>query len=376
MVNPLRTNRSRRALSLPAHVLVMVAGGLALLAAVLWLLTSDATSPLSDAPTDQTVLEVVRLAFYAVAGIGGVIALTVAYRRQRMSEAEIDREDAKLFNERFAAAAEQLASERAANRLAGVYAMAALADEWDSGRQTCVNVLCAYMRMPYEPPPRRVEREAVGLEPFREVLEERLVRKTVLAVIGGRLRALPVEGRTWHWCDFDFTGATFDEGNLRGAVFNGRAVFAYARFPISRFNLNGTRFNGPVSFSEAHFSGATVSFEMSQFHSDADFTDISVTGGRVSFAYASFHRSRAHFENAVFAGGAVPFARCRFTAGTELRFVGASFSGAEVSFTGIEFAGASLTFERPAAWTRPPIFDAFPEGTPPNLLLPSIDPKG
>jgi hypothetical protein len=84
-----------------------------------------------------------------------VIALTVAYRRQRLSEIEVDREDAKLYNERFAAAADQLSSERAANRLAGVYAMAVLADEWGPGRQTCVNVLCAYLRMPYEQPPRR-----------------------------------------------------------------------------------------------------------------------------------------------------------------------------------------------------------------------------
>jgi hypothetical protein len=27
--------------------------------------------------------------------------------------------------------------------------MASLADEWEAGQQTCIDVLCAYMRMPY-----------------------------------------------------------------------------------------------------------------------------------------------------------------------------------------------------------------------------------
>jgi hypothetical protein len=32
-----------------------------------------------------------------------------------------------------------------------VYALAGLADDWPENRQTCVDVLCAYLRMPYEP---------------------------------------------------------------------------------------------------------------------------------------------------------------------------------------------------------------------------------
>ena len=63
------------------------------------------------------------------------------------------REDTKLSNERFGKAAEQLASEQYAVKLAGVYAMATLADDWDDGRQTCVNVLCANLRRGYTPEP-------------------------------------------------------------------------------------------------------------------------------------------------------------------------------------------------------------------------------
>ena len=31
--------------------------------------------------------------------------------------------------------------------------MAGLADDWPDHRQMCVDVLCAYLRMPYEPEP-------------------------------------------------------------------------------------------------------------------------------------------------------------------------------------------------------------------------------
>jgi hypothetical protein len=58
----------------------------------------------------------------------------------------------RTLNERFATAAGQLGSDKPpAVRLAGVYAMAGLADDWEENRQTCVDVLCAYLRMPYEP---------------------------------------------------------------------------------------------------------------------------------------------------------------------------------------------------------------------------------
>ena len=60
----------------------------------------------------------------------------------------------RTLNERFATAADKLGSDKPpAVRLAGVYAMAGLADDWPENRQTCVDVLCAYLRLPYEPDP-------------------------------------------------------------------------------------------------------------------------------------------------------------------------------------------------------------------------------
>jgi hypothetical protein len=77
----------------------------------------------------------------------------------------------RTLNERFATAAEQLGSDKPAVRLAGVYAMAVLADDWEKNRQACVDVLCAYLRMPYQPDPGRnaPEPEQLAFRTSREV---------------------------------------------------------------------------------------------------------------------------------------------------------------------------------------------------------------
>lgn len=66
------------------------------------------------------------------------MALVTAYRRQRVAELAHaldargeDREETKAFNERFATVAGQLGDDSPQVRLAGVYAMAGLADDWE-----------------------------------------------------------------------------------------------------------------------------------------------------------------------------------------------------------------------------------------------------
>jgi hypothetical protein len=54
------------------------------------------------------------------------------------------------FDSSFARAAEMLSiGSRATLRLAGAYALARLADDRQENRQICVDVLCAYIRLPY-----------------------------------------------------------------------------------------------------------------------------------------------------------------------------------------------------------------------------------
>ena len=92
----------------------------------------------------------------------------------------------RTLNERFATAAGKLGDDKPpAVRLAGVYAMAGLADDWEENRQTCVDVLCGYLRLPYEPDPGdgAAGRERLDFQASREV------RHTVIRVITAHLKA-------------------------------------------------------------------------------------------------------------------------------------------------------------------------------------------
>ena len=131
----------------------------------------------------------------------------------------------RTLNERFATAAEQLGSDKPAVRLAGVYAMAGLADDWQENRQTCVDVLCAYLRMPYEPDPgdESPEPQRLAFQAIREV------RHTVIRVITAHLKK--DAAISWQGLNFDFTGVVFDGGDFSFAEFSGGRV-SFERRPV------------------------------------------------------------------------------------------------------------------------------------------------
>ncbi|CAL9329537.1 hypothetical protein [Streptomyces sp. enrichment culture] len=102
-----------------------------------------------------TLFDLVKLSFGVVAGAGALVALVVAYRRQRVDEAGAHREATRLHTERFSVAVDKLGSDSPAVRLGGVHALAGLADDAPDGslRQTCIDVLCACLSFPSTPTP-------------------------------------------------------------------------------------------------------------------------------------------------------------------------------------------------------------------------------
>jgi len=161
----------------------------------------------------------------------------------------------RTLNERFATAAEELGSDKPAVRLAGVYAMAGLADDREENRQTCVDVLCAYLRMPYEPDPGQdaAESQRLAFQASREV------RHTVIRVITAHLKNDAAE--SWQGLDFDFQGVVFDGGVFSDAQFSGGTVnFRSAEFSGGTVNFSGIRFRQGRVFDGAEFSGGTVDF--------------------------------------------------------------------------------------------------------------------
>ena len=228
----------------------------------------------------------------------------------------------RTLNERFNTVAEQLGSDKPpAVRLAAVYAMAGLADDWQDHRQMCVDVLCAYLRMPYEPGPG----DDAPVEKRLAFQASREVRHTVIRVIAAHLNGTaPV---SWCGLNFDFAGAVFDGGDFSGAKLSG----------------------GTVNFSNAEFSGGTV-----------------------NFAGAGFSGGPVNFSSAKFSGAAVRFFHSKFT-GESAKFTGAGTSGGTVFFHATEFSGGTVDFSRVASWTQPPDFGSgFDMSHPPaGVMLPA-----
>ncbi|MEV6604905.1 pentapeptide repeat-containing protein [Kutzneria sp. NPDC051319] len=278
--------------------------------------------------TTSNSFDLAKIVLSVAGGIGAVVALVVAYRRQHLSEAAERREDAKLFAERFTKAADQLGSDKAPVRLAGMYALEGLAQGASTQRQTIVNVLCAYLRMPYAPPDFSFSENLVdsakvvsgGALTFglgsvvgdnvtqatqSECEQERQVRLTAQRIIAAHLGARSGEA-LWEGVDLDLTGATLLDFNLAycrvrtanftgttfvGATwFRGVEVDGYAWFGGAAFNgmavFVGARFEGSANFSEAQFRDY-VGFGEAKFGDVAFFDDVQFDAG-VKFGGATF----------------------------------------------------------------------------------------
>ena len=101
-------------------------------------------------------LDAVRTALAVGAGIAAAFGLVLAFRRQHHQEIATDLTDhdatERRITELYTKAVEQLGSDKAPVRLGGMYALERLAQDNLDQRQTIVNVICAYLRMPFSPP--------------------------------------------------------------------------------------------------------------------------------------------------------------------------------------------------------------------------------
>jgi hypothetical protein len=176
--------------------------------------------------------------------------------------------------ERLSLAAQRLGDRTSPpGQVAAVLALAALADEWPDGRQDCIDVLCRYLRLPYDP-------AAAGPA-------ESQVRLSVVDALRSHLDG--TAGPGWTGCRFDFSGATFDRGSLDGAWFTG----------------------GAVSFTGCRFTGGGLSLRQAEFtECSVDCAQIVLDGGStLDFTGARFDRSRTRFTGIELAAGVLGFQR-------------------------------------------------------------------
>lgn len=262
---------SNRAIGAWAVLIVVVGVGVAV-----WLLSAYGHGD------PQVQLDAIRTAGTIVVGTGGAAALLLAARRQRSTEIALRQTDREQVTDLYSKAVEQLGSERASVRLGGFYALERLAQDNPGQRQNVVNVLCAYLRMPYTNPggPPSDDADDAVLAVYRERVQEREVRLTVQRLLTTHLR-LDIEAARrvdafWTDVDLDLTGATLLDFDL-----------SYCRVRTATFTH--ATFTDHATFERAEFTGDTTSFDQAKFVGTALFAGADFFGD-TRFADAEFTR--------------------------------------------------------------------------------------
>jgi uncharacterized protein YjbI with pentapeptide repeats len=342
-----------------------------------WVFTRQPHHGLSAYQELQAKNDVRSTLVQVLGGLAVAGGLIVTYRTFRHNRIEQDRTYAlrqtEQVNESYSRAVGQLGDEHAPVRLGALYSLVHLAQANPQQRQTVVDVLCAYLRMPYTPPmpdePTIEPLTAVADAPVpwdsapkqrrRDGAQELQVRQTAQRLIAVHLRrprgtssedaqgikaspdtdfwpgiSLDLSGATL--VDLDLTDTSLVKGVLTRATFTGDA------------KLDGATFTGDADFSRATFSG------------EAQFIAAKFTA-RAAFDGTTFARD-AHFSEATFCGGA-QFVTAKFNAGAAfdstrftdgVRFNGASF-GADAWFGLASITGGSfkkVTFTTAAGFFR------------------------
>ena len=265
--------------------------------------------------------------------------------------------------DRYLKAVELLDSAHSYTRLGAVHALVGLADEYLANEslsaeekhtegQRIVDVLCAYIRSPFElafrydelsqdkPNPHGSYRE--NHQDFymhrAELLAEAKVRQQALQEIHRRLHHFPqgdrrnyVEG-SWSGFEYDFSNSVFfypvdmkDSWYQNSVDFSGCTYYASAEFSGSTYERSAyfcdstyydwVFFNNSTYCGEAQWSGSTyhdsARFNWSVYYGEVSFHD-SVYGGSVFFDqslyydealfYSSTYRGEAGFDGSLYRG--------------------------------------------------------------------------
>lgn len=253
--------------------------------AVTWPLTAWLYGIAGDDPARQ--IEAIKTGLTVAAGTGGAFALLLAFRRQRSTEiiatetqeardkeyeqrnraADASERDAeqRRITELYTKAADQLGSEKAPVRLAGLHALERLAQNTPDQRQTIVDVICAYLRMPYTPPEDQPAEDAPAEAHTRyeQRHQELQVRLTAQRILTAHLKPMAV-ATFWADIDLDLTQA-----HLR--------TFDLTHCHVRTARFEEADFAEEVSFSGAQFTGDAL-FNGAQFAEDAWFDSAQFTG--------------------------------------------------------------------------------------------------
>lgn len=261
---------------------------------------------------------IVKIALTLVGGVGAVAYLVIKYQERQQAGRAEKREKDRTIDTKVQDAINQLGSDKASTRIAGVYALTDIADRYkDSYRQRVVDILCGYLRSDrssYAPDRSRQPVWDASGHFVESVASDEAVESTILSVMRDRLRKERKDetGETivrqtvdddqlWCACTFDLHEATFHEAvDLTDSTFECVPCFRGTKFE-RRANFGGAHFAGYADFGGAHFAGGAV-FVDATFARYADFSRATFACG-ADFVEATFARG-ADFGGAEFRASA------------------------------------------------------------------------
>lgn len=316
----------------------MVLIGVVTIIGATWVSTAWLLAEADKATADKRAglrIDAIRTGLTVAAGTGGAFALLLAVRRQWLNErAQAHREEvdhqSQIHDDRvttttehdaaerritdlYVKAVDQLGNDKATVQLGGLYALERLAQSNPAHQQTVVNVICSYLRMPFnaQPPPapsdqdlKRLtghERAARATEHAADVArwkQERLVRRTAQSMLATHIftlesttewprRTTPSDPAYWPGISLNLSDATLIDFVLQGRVDN--ADFSGALF-VGGANFAHASFDRHANFSDARFEGGAGHFYGTWF------------GLRAIFVDTDFGQHQAFFEGATFSG--------------------------------------------------------------------------
>ena len=291
---------------------------------------------------------------YTTGGLLGVITLGETHRKNNQEKEKNEKDHTRQVyaerRSRYTKAVEQLANEKAAVRLGGIYTLVGLADEWladdsltkdkqQEEGQVIVNNLCAYIRSPFSLAEEQEYFDQENIEYnnssiFRDpqLREEQEVRRTIFTEISKRLKKannsnkyknLKEELESWAQFSFDFNKApifyqlntlAYETLSFEGSIFYitpqlQRTLFKAPVIFRSAHFMRGADFSEATFTYNADFSGATFMQETKfievSFNQDANFSDTIFTQ-EANFSDTIFTQE-ANFSNTLFTQDAYIF---------------------------------------------------------------------
>ena len=214
--------------------------------------------------------------------------------RQTLENARADHERERAADERFLRAVEMLGHETDQVRVGALHALAGVARARPSYTQDVLDVICSYLRRPFEHPEYVEARgEAEAKSDLAESNRWRVVRLTAQRLLADLLPTVGTPNAPAY--DLDLTGATLEYCDLSHRVigrFSARALKLYQSNSFHHCEIRG-----PAWFTESR-SWGNLWLHHVEFHDRAWFSKVRVHNP-VSFEETIF-RQKTKFENAEF----------------------------------------------------------------------------